>query len=148
MALTTRIAAAQDGLKTLIDARVALATVKRILGDPLKALAKETIWISGDIEEGERVFELTGDDLAPEEETFFILCHAFVMLTGDNYKKARDRALVLAGEIELAIRSDRTLGGSVEDETEIVGFELASGALGQARVVEVMLRVRCRAILV
>lgn len=148
MPLTTRFPAAQDGLKTLIAARPALAGVQLILGDPLKELRRETIWIEGIVENWQRQPATSArDDLVAEEESFDLTVHVFALVTGAGYTAARNRAITLAGEVDLAIRSDRSLGGAVERNTFITGGEVGEGPLGQARVVEIALLVSCEAYL-
>lgn len=127
MAASTRIAAAQDALRTLVAGRANLATLeakKRItVGWPSQGPDEEHIWISGDVTDWRQEWELTGAGTQAREERFVLTVHVLATKTGADYAAARDRVLALIAEVEAALRASLTLSGSVFD-AEMLGGQL------------------------
>ncbi|HXF72680.1 MAG TPA: hypothetical protein VNO79_08755 [Actinomycetota bacterium] len=150
MAVTSRIAAAQDGLLAALQAQAAgqgspLAGVQLTLGWPVDQQA-ESCWVD-EAGSAEQAFaSTTSPSTAEDEETIRLTVRVLVRRGELSYKEARDRALAIAGEVHEALRADRTLGGAVFDAV-VVGLDLESGVEGEARLVGVSVRVEARAFL-
>jgi len=120
MATTSRIGAAEDALFDLLAARqtiggvwnlpeVAGAKVELTLGHPGGDLLKQHVWIPGE-SESEQTWETTIGQTGQKTETITLSVAVWVNLEAFDYRENRDRALELAGEVELAVRADFTLG--------------------------------------
>ncbi len=120
MSLTSRIGEAEDALFDLLVARraaqavwnlaeVAGAKVELTLGHPGDTLQKQHVWIPGE-SESEQVWETTVGVTGQKIETITLTAAVWVALEALDYRENRDRALELAGEVELAVRADFTLG--------------------------------------
>lgn len=66
-----------------------------------------------DDDAGEIEQEWNGLGASAKQETGEVTCAVLVGTGGDVVKTARDRALVLFGQIETAVRADKTLGGVI-----------------------------------
>lgn len=133
---TTRFASAQDGLETIIKARRdlagnPLASVAIDVGDPGRRLKKEHVWIAEEAD-ARQSWETTGATTAQREETARLFVTAFVTQSGDDYRKARNRLLALAQEIETAVRNDPALNASVW-HAEMAGWRTDGWEIDNAR---------------
>jgi hypothetical protein len=149
MPLTSRLAAAEDGLLAAIVAQAALpanplAGVALRIGDPGSGARPEHVWI---VEEAStaQVSDLSSQETPSggREETFEIMVRVLASRSGDDYVALRNRATALAAEIETAVADNRTLGGAVED-CEVVRIERETGAteVGRAIVTTVVVFAR------
>jgi len=146
MSFTTRIAAAQDALATLLRARGALAGVTVDVGRPLQPRA-EHIWLEEDIAQWTQSQATTGDiSTAQRDEEFFLPVVVAVKQTGDGFTTVRDRALVLAGEVEQTVRANHKLSNTVFF-AEVIPVAMDGGRSGTERLCVILLNVRCDAIL-
>jgi hypothetical protein len=120
MAKTSRIGAAEDALFGLLTARQAIggawslpevpgAKVELTLGHPGGDLQKQHVWIPGE-STSDQVWETTIGQTGQKTETITLSVAVWVNLEALDYRENRDRALELAGEVELAVRDDFTLG--------------------------------------
>lgn len=146
MALTTRIAAVQDALRTRLKARAALANIAVDVGIPTPVLAEHII-ISGDVTDWSQEAELSGLSAThPRDERFRLGVTVIVKKTApgttDGYKTVRDRALTLAGEVEKDLRDDHTISGTCF-QAEVFPVGLEEGQEGSERAVAVALDVAC-----
>jgi hypothetical protein len=142
MSTTTRIAAAQDGLFALLQARPGLAGVQLVLGTPAD-LRPEAVWIAEE-SRSEQSFAATTGQAEDREEQIELTVHAVASRGDLELVPVRDRAIALAAEVEAAVRADRTLSGSVWD-AEVTGLEISGGIDGDRRIVDVQVQVRARA---
>ena len=150
MSTTSRIAAAQDGLLAAIAAQQAgpgspLAGVQLALGHPID-LQAEAVWVADDASSDQAHAATSQPGSEDRGETIELQAKCFVVRGELDYKTARDRALALAGEVEDAVRADRSLGGAVFD-AETQGLDLESGVDGENRLVGVTVRIRSTAYL-
>lgn len=149
MALTSRLAAAEDGLLAAINTRAAIALnplegVAIRLGDPGSGARPEHVWI---IEEAtaEQTSDLsTADAGAGREELFELSVRVLATRSGEDYPGLRDRSTAMGAEVEIAVAADRTLGGAVED-CEVVRLERSTGATEVGRAILLTVVVRARA---
>ena len=120
MALTSRIGAAEDALYDLLEARRASsgvwdlpevpgAKLELTLGHPGDALQRQHVWIPGESESSQE-WETTVGPTGQKTEVATLMASVWVALEAEDYRANRDRALELAGEVELAVRDDFTLG--------------------------------------
>jgi hypothetical protein len=120
MATTSRIGAAEDALFALLVARQAAqaawnlpeipgAKVELTLGHPGDALQRQHVWIPGESESTEE-WQTTIGQTGQKVETITLAVAVWVNLEAEDYGPNRDRALELAGEVEIAVRNDFTLG--------------------------------------
>jgi hypothetical protein len=128
---TSRFGAVVDALVTLVDATSVAHTFD---GPPNTAdtLAEYAI-VGGtddpDDDAGEIDQTWAGIGAGAKQETGEVVCAVLVGTGDDVVKTARDRALVLFGEVETALRADKTLGGVITS-----GWcEMASGKPRQRR---------------
>lgn len=144
MALTSRIAAAQDALRTLLDARAALDTVKVDVGEPDTIMA-EHIWIAGTINEWRNEQDVSAGTMAtaPREETFNLPVVCVVKKHAATYTAVRDRCLVLAGEVEKQLRDSHTINSTVQ-MAEVFPVSMDEGRDGSERACVIVLDVACR----
>lgn len=144
MSLTTRLAAAEDGLLAAIIAG-APAGVPVTLGDPGATVPAEGIWISEDAT-AEQVSDLSSQSnpAGGREETFELRVIVFTSLPGDDYLTLRNRGITLCAVVETAVAGSRTLGGAVED-SQVVRIERNTGATTQGRALEQVVYVLGRA---
>ena len=151
MAQTTSLAAAEDGLLALLQTRAAipgnpLAGVPLHLGSPGGQPAIEEVWISDDVTTTQ-AFGLTNQAGGFEERWETIPLRVVVQLgMNGDFATIRDRALDLASEVELAVRADRTLSGTVFD-SEVEEITRSSGVADEGRLMVCTVLVRASAIL-
>jgi hypothetical protein len=133
MSLTSRLAAAEDGLLAAIQGRSELAGVAIRLGDPGSAPRPEHIWIV-EAATAERVTDVTpqATNAGGYDERFELSVRVLATRSGDDYAALRDRAMELCAAIENAVIEDRRLGGAVED-SEVVRLERETGATENGR---------------
>ena len=112
---TSRFGAVVDALVSLIDA----TTVTHVFdGPPHTADTLDEYVIVGgtddpDDDAGEVRQEWNGLGAGAKQETGEVTCAVLVGTGDDVVKTARDRALVVLGEVETALRADKTLGGVI-----------------------------------
>jgi hypothetical protein len=112
---TSRFGAVVDALVVLVDA----TTVGRVFdGPPNTADAlTEYVVVGGtddpDDDAGEFDQVWNGIGASAKQETGSVVCATLVSTGDDVVKTARDRALVILGEVETALRADKTLGGVI-----------------------------------
>lgn len=140
MALTSRLAAAEDGLLSAIQTQAAvpgsaLAGVALRLGDPGSGIRPEHVWIREEAT-AERLTDVTPQAVATggDEERFELMVRIMTTRSGDDYDTLRDRATALAAEIETAVLNARTLGGAVEDAF-VTRIERETGATEAGRAI-------------
>ena len=141
----SRLAAAQDALRSQIAARPALADVRVDLGLPTRdgdGPAPEHIWVSGDVADWRQTPLTTGATSRAREERFVLRVHVLVEQQTASYVDVRDRTLTLVGEVEAAIHSDTTLGGKVA-WAELGTKELEEGLVPDGRRLIATLSVEC-----
>ena len=145
MSLTSRLAAAEDGLLAAIAGRANLAAVPKRLGDPGSGVRPEHIWIAEEAT-AEQLSDLSSQDVPTggREENFSLRVVVLVSRSGDDYKALRDRLTALVLEVEEAVRLNRRLGGAVED-SEVERLERTTGAVEGARMAQMNVWVRARA---
>lgn len=114
MSATTRVAAAQDALKTLLQGASGLAGVRIDLGSPAGELGAEEIWLAG-VEGWNETTAITGTSAAgsQRDETFTLKLEGVVTQSTNDYKTVRDRAITLIQVIEGVISTNPTLSGAV-----------------------------------
>jgi len=136
MAAVSRIPATQDKVKQVLAARPALSGVQITVGEPSDPRPIEYIVVSSVVTDWRQEY------VTPElkQEDFTLPVHVFAQRF-DAYAVARDRAFLIAAEVEAELRSNPTLtntdwdvkiaGGSTgeiqEDEQHgcVVTFDLA-----------------------
>ncbi len=136
MSQTSAWAAAQDGLHAILLARKAtvgnpLEKVRVDLGNPGTATQAEHVYLPGEAST-EETFDLTNAAGGTEEreETVTIRVVVLTARADGDYVKVRNRLDDLADQVELAVRGDRTLGGSVTD-AEVTRIDRSEGAIGE-----------------
>lgn len=147
MAQTTRVAAAMDGLKAIIDARTiapedGIGEVRVSLGYPSPEPDREHIWISGIVPEIQREPGSLGSALEDEAFELTVICH--VVRAEADYTLARNRAIKLGEEVEKAIRADRSLS-AVAVFARVAGGALADGIDSGQRIVQYQIRIAVEA---
>jgi hypothetical protein len=110
MPATSRLGAAEDGLFTIIGARPALAAVPLDRAHPGNELRREHIWI-GEAVSASQEWETTG--IGSEQKMESLTISIWIRATDVDYQTSRNRALVLAGEVEAAVRADFKLSNQV-----------------------------------
>jgi hypothetical protein len=114
-ALVTAIPAAQDALAAGLERRDALAKVKIDVGYPAGGLKLEHIWLSGVIDDWTQEWSTSGDGgPAGIDESFTLHTLVYVQKSGANYTVVRNRVVELIAEVQAQLRSDFTLGGTVQ----------------------------------
>lgn len=149
MALTSRLAAAEDGLLAALVARQALpanplAGVALRLGDPGSGARPEHVWI-GEEATAEQVSDLSSQDTPTggREEEFSLRVLVLATRSGEDYTALRDRATAMTAEVEETVRTNRTLGGAVED-SEVERIERMTGASENGRMILTTVFVKAR----
>ena len=110
---TSRFGAVVDALVTLVDA----TSVTHVFDGPPNTAdtLDEYVIVGGtddpDDDAGEFDQDWAGIGRQSKNETGEVTCAVLVGTGNDVVKTARDRALVVVGEIETALRADPTLGG-------------------------------------
>ena len=110
---TSRFGAVVDALVSLIDA----TSVTHVFDGPPNTAdtLDEYVIVGGtddpDDDAGEIQQEWNGLGAGAKQETGQVTCAVLVGTGNDVVKTARDRALVVLGEVETALRADKTLGG-------------------------------------
>ncbi len=117
MATTSRIPAAEDALKSILTARLALAAVRVDVGYPAPAPEPEHIWIGGEYEDWEQETITTDPD---KQETFTVPVKIIVQQSTEAYTDVRNRLFALVAEVEEAVRADPKLANTVW-EAEVIG---------------------------
>lgn len=151
MARTSRIGAAQAGLRSLLEVRRALAgnplaDVEIDEGWPPKGPQKEHVWIAAHPRSpAEQKWQTTGPN-ASKDESFRLLINCLVTKSTESYAETRDRALALAGEVEIAVRADATLGGAVMN-AEVATTDLDEAVGPNLRQVLAVVEIACEAVL-
>lgn len=142
MALTSRLAAAEDGLLAALTA--ALAPVVVFLGDPGATVPAEAVWIAEDAS-ADQVSDLSSQSTPAggREESFELRVVVWTTAPGDDYPTIRSRAQTLAATVESTVAANRTLGGAVED-CEVSRIERHTGATGQGRAIQLDVFVAAR----
>lgn len=144
MSLTSRLAAAEDGLAVAVLARPELAGVAFRIGDPGSGVRPEHIWIVEEAE-ADQLSDLSSQKTPQggREESFALRVRVMVSRSGDDWSLLRDRLTELGHAVETAVAESRTLGGAVED-CEVERIERQSGASESGRAGLLTLYVRCR----
>ncbi len=130
MATTSRFGAVVDALVTAIDA----TSVQHVFdGPPLTSESlTEYVIVGGtndaDDDAGEFAQTWAGLGAKAKDETGEVTCAVLVQTGDDGVKAARDRALVIFGEIETAVRADPTLAVLVSG-----WLNLSAGRVSQRR---------------
>lgn len=139
--LASRLAAAEDALKALLVARPALAGIPVALGEP-PIIKQEHIWTS-EPAEGEERFDVTkqAGGTGQRAAVFELGAKVYVERLGDAFLATRDRVHVLAGEVELAVLEDHTIGGAVWF-AEPIGVRRETGLFEDNRAALVTVRIR------
>lgn len=112
---TSRFGAVVDALVTLVDA----TSVTHVFDGPPNTAEgpAEYVIVGGtddpDDDAGEIAQEWNGLGAGTKQETGEVRCAVLVGTGDDVVKTARDRALVIFGEVETALRADKTLGGVI-----------------------------------
>lgn len=136
MPATSRLAAAEIGLFNILEDRAALpanplAGVPISFGWPGDELAAEHVWI-GEEATSEQEWQITGSGTQAKTETATFEVWFWVVTPGNTYPVARDRILAMVGELELALRADIHLDGTVFDAT-LTRIRKAAAPADQAR---------------
>jgi hypothetical protein len=145
MSTFTRLGAAQDGLKTLIDASAGLSSVARYIGAPDTFADTEAIWVAIDAE-STQALEITQATFQKRSEEIRLQVVARVLDTGQTLVVMRDRALVLIGEVEQAIMAAPSLGNIVFN-AEPVGVRTAQAVYENGNLITAELTVSAMALL-
>jgi hypothetical protein len=149
MALTSRLAAAEDGLEAAIIAQAALpanplAGVAFRVGDPGSGVRPEHVWIVEEAD-AEQVSDLSSQETPAggREENFSLRVRVLVSRSGDDWEAIRNRLTALAAEVETAVADNRTLGGAVEDcEVERIQRQSGASETGRAGLVTIYVKAR------
>ena len=145
MAQTTRVAAAQDALKTLIDADATLGAIKTDLGAPTSIQKPDHLWIAGEVTDWRQQVVLTTTGPSSVREEFFTLTvEIWVTKTADAYITARDRAITLMQALEGVIRANATLTSNVR-HADIADVSMHEAFADHERQMNIRVRVNCTA---
>lgn len=144
----TRVGIAQDALLALLAARAGYTNadgskVPVDLGFPIPNPQDEHVWIAGQINEWTQEAETTGD-MPARQEDFTLTVNAFVRQTTASYTSARNRAITLAGEVELAVRANSNLTSTV-NYAEIATMDMSEAVQDAKREILITLGIRCTA---
>jgi hypothetical protein len=135
-------AACEDALLAILQAD---ATLAALAGPPQlfepQDPKDEHVWISEDSTETQEA-SLTGN-IPERREDFTIGVVVFVVKTGDDYKRTRDRGVVLVAAIEGLVKANPQLAGAAW-YAEVVGIVRTSAAWDKRRGVVHVVSVRCR----
>ena len=101
-----------DLLKTALGADPSTAKIPVDLGTPLKFTTTENVWISGEVQEWDQTYAVSG--LAAKDESFTIRVCIVAQKLGVAYAPLRDRVRTIGSIIENAIHSDPQLDGLVQ----------------------------------
>lgn len=104
------VAAAQDALLALLQASATDVVNDAVLGQPIDPPA-EGVWVYEDVR-AEHQWSQTGSTTFELDETFTLRIGVAVRVTG-NWTAARDRAMVLAGEVEEIVFANPKLSGTI-----------------------------------
>lgn len=112
-------------------------------GTPAKAPSDE--WVRVGRVQGTQTAAVFAGSLQPRDEDYEITMTVRVRMSGDGQQLATERAYVLAGQIEEALRADPTLGGVVHWAL-VSAFDLEEEAPdGSSRLADLDVTVTCRA---
>lgn len=109
MASVSTVPAAKAGILALIKARPNLTAVQTGWSHPGQDISKESIFMGAARFSGEQTVALRA---APQyqDEDYTVPVWVDVLLEGDDAQAAETRMWQLVGEVEQAIRNDKTLG--------------------------------------
>jgi putative component of toxin-antitoxin plasmid stabilization module len=148
---TTKFGAAQDGLFALLQARAAqsgnaLNGIILDLGWPPTTPQDRSVFIDGTVDAWTVEDLTTHDAVSPMHrwERFIIPVICSRYHSSDDYQTTRNEALTYVAEVDYAVRTDRTLSGSVDD-SEVVGGSVAEIKAddGRGLGVKITLHVQC-----
>lgn len=157
--VTTRVPAAQDGLKAILSG-AGITCVERntggvypmavTLGWPAKGLDAEHLQVMGEVLDWHREWETTATTQGytpPQYESFTLIVRTRTFLEGlddGSFKAVRDRHFTVLAAVEIAIRADFTLGGAVD--ISVVGdAETHEGIADNGRELMSEHRITCQA---
>lgn len=147
MASTTRVAATQDALKTLLEADATLTGLQIDLGTP-RTIRKEHVFIMGSVTNWSQRVQITGSSAAGSaREEQFTLRVAIVATNSDGYTDQRDRVIALVQAVEGVIRDNPTVTSTVR-HADIVGVALIEELIDQQRQMTAEIEINCTADLV
>jgi len=148
---SSRVGAAQDALYAILNARAGYTNadgskVPVDLGYPLPIPQDEHVWISGEINDWTQEAETTGD-MPARQEDFTLTVNIIVRRTTGSYTNVRDRALVLASEVELGVRSNAGLPNpsNTVNFSEVATMNMTELVQNEKREIQIKLGVRCTA---
>lgn len=143
MTLTSRMAAAEDGLLFAMNQQTDLAGLTQ-LGDPGTTPPAEVVWITENAMADWNPDTTASDTNAGTfEEIYELHVRVLVMQSGNDYQTIRDRAMLLSAAVEEAVASYRTLNGAVED-SYVVHLQRSTGVTGEGRGIDMEITVRAR----
>jgi hypothetical protein len=136
------MAAAEDGLLTIMQASAGLAGVTVQLGDPGASPPSEIVWIQ---EEATADWDpdVTMGPAPSFEEIYELRVKVLTFRSGDDYLTLRNRARDLSNAVCAAVGADRRLNSSVDDSYP-VRLERMTGASDVGRGIETTIVVRAR----
>lgn len=139
--MNSKVYSAQDQLKAQIVTQATSIGVSVFIGAPARP-QDECIWVSGEVDDWNQTFALTG--LKAKDEIFTLRVHCLTTRIGE-YVDARDRAKTLGEIVEDAVSADYTLGGTVQ-LAEVSGAVLEEAMVDERRRQALLtLLVKCRA---
>lgn len=143
-ALTSRIPAAMDALEAMLVGQGILDSegnpVPIDVGWPNLGPQREHIWISGRVEDWQEEQEVTGDMATVAREETFLLGINILVAWRDTFKATRDRAFVLLGGLEEALRQSYTLNDTVF-QAEKRSAQMSEGVQQEQRDVLITVKV-------
>lgn len=136
MPITSRLAATENALLHLLEARTAisgnpLSGLTIGLGWPGDELAAEALWI-GEESEARQEWRITGSGSQAKAEVGTLEVWVWVVTPGNTYRQSRDRGLDMVGEVEKVLRDDWRLEGEVFDAS-VVRIRKTAAPTGEAR---------------
>lgn len=147
MAASSRVGAAQDALRSLLDARPGLDGITVWLGEPTGELEREQIIVPVEADEWTQVWDTTGDTVSSlREERFRLRIDIVVRRTDTDYIWARDRALALMAEVEACLRANYKLSDAVSG-SELAEAQMFPATVDQSRYVTIRAQIACYAYL-
>lgn len=123
---------AQQALYALVAAAVTLHPREGqvTLGNPIGDLLAENVWVSGQVDDWNTDYRVSG--VKAKDETFTLRVSIAVIRLGHEYLTARDRVKEIAQDIEDAIAADTTLGG-VAQLAQISNMKLEDSIMDERR---------------
>ena len=109
--MDTKLFDAQDALKALLDASVALTDIPKSLGaHPQLSDQDDSVWISGEVDDWNQVYNVSG--LTASDEDFVLRVHC-VASTAEGYVGTRNRAKSFLAAVSAIVAANPHISGTV-----------------------------------